>query len=37
MIYDRWTTEYSALWASHAADIQRKAEAKGKSKGKRNA
>jgi predicted transcriptional regulator len=37
LIYDRWTTEYSALWASHAADIQRKAEAKGKSKGKRNA
>ena len=37
MIYDRWTTEYSALWASHAADIKRKAEAKGKGKRKRNA
>jgi predicted transcriptional regulator len=35
IIYDRWTTEYSALWASHAADIKRKAEAKGK--GKKNA
>ena len=28
MIYDRWTTEYSALWASHAADIKYRAEAK---------
>jgi predicted transcriptional regulator len=28
IIYDRWTTEYSALWASHAADIKYKAEAK---------
>jgi predicted transcriptional regulator len=28
MIYDRWTTEYSALWSSHAADIKYRAEAK---------
>ena len=28
MIYDRWTTQYSALWASHAADIKFQAEAK---------
>ena len=28
MIYDRWTTEYSALWASHATDIKFRAEAK---------
>ena len=28
MVYDRWTTEYSALWASHAVDIKFKAESK---------
>ena len=28
MIYDRWTTDYSALWASHVTDVIFKAEAK---------
>ncbi len=31
MIYDRWTTEYSAFWASHVTDIKFKAEAKKRS------
>jgi predicted transcriptional regulator len=30
LIYDRWTTEYSRFWASHATDIKFKAEAKRK-------
>jgi len=34
LIYDRWTTEYSALWASHVTDIKFKSETK-KSKKKR--
>lgn len=29
MIYDRWTTEYSALWASRLTDIKYKIESKG--------
>ena len=28
LVYDRWTSEYSALWASHATDIKIQAEAK---------
>ncbi|MCG8651571.1 MAG: helix-turn-helix domain-containing protein [Pirellulales bacterium] len=28
MIYDRWTTEYSRFWSSHATDLKFKAEAK---------
>lgn len=27
LIYDRWTTEYAALWASHAVDLKVRAEA----------
>jgi DNA-binding transcriptional ArsR family regulator len=26
-IYDRWTTQYSAFWAGHLADIQARVEA----------
>ncbi len=26
LIYDRWTTEYSAFWATHVTDIKFKAE-----------
>ena len=41
LIYDRWTTEYSALWASHTVDLKLKSEAmsktKKKAKGKSNA
>jgi predicted transcriptional regulator len=32
MIYDRWTTEYSALWAGRMTDVKYRVEAK-----KRNA
>ena len=35
MIYDRWTTDYSALWASHVADIKF-ATGAGKKKKKSN-
>ena len=28
LIYDRWTTEYSAFWASHVTDIKFKAESR---------
>ena len=28
LIYDRWTTQYSAFWASHATDLKFQAEAK---------
>jgi predicted transcriptional regulator len=28
LIYDRWTTEYSAFWASHMTDIKFKSELK---------
>lgn len=31
LVYDRWTTEYSAFWASHVTDIKFKAEAKKRS------
>ena len=34
LIYDRWTSEYSQLWASHMTDIKFKAEAKSKKKSK---
>jgi predicted transcriptional regulator len=27
MIYDRWTTEYSALWASHLTEVKYRVEA----------
>lgn len=33
-IYDRWTTEYAALWASHAVDLKLKAEATAKARRK---
>ncbi len=33
LIYDRWTTQYSALWASHATDIKFRAEAKHRKNG----
>ena len=33
MIYDRWTTDYSALWASHAIDIKFMAETKKRTNG----
>lgn len=29
MIYDRWTSEYSALWAQRLTDIKYRVEAKG--------
>ena len=28
MIYDRWTTEYSALWASRLTEVKYRVEAK---------
>jgi len=28
LIYDRWTTEYSAFWASHVTDLKFQAEAR---------
>jgi predicted transcriptional regulator len=28
MIYDRWTSEYSALWASHLTEVKYRVEAK---------
>lgn len=42
MIYDRWTTEYSSLWASRLTEIKYKVESgksptRKKSKGKRKA
>jgi len=30
LIYDRWTGEYSALWASQLTDLKHRIEAKGK-------
>jgi len=30
MIYDRWTTEYSAYWASRLAKVKYKVERRGK-------
>ena len=35
MIYDRWTTEYSALWASRMLDLKYRVEGKKKRKQKR--
>ena len=32
MIYDRWTSEYSALWASELTRLKYRVEAKGKKK-----
>jgi predicted transcriptional regulator len=32
LIYDRWTSEYSALWAHHVTDIKFKSETKEKKK-----
>jgi len=29
MIYDRWSDEYSAFWATQAVDLKRKAEQTG--------
>lgn len=29
LIYDRWTTEYSAFWAGRVADIKYRAEGRG--------
>lgn len=34
MIYDRWTTEYSALWAAHLTGVKYKVESKGAAKPK---
>lgn len=34
MIYDRWTTEYSALWASRLTDVKYRVEAQEASGGK---
>jgi predicted transcriptional regulator len=36
LIYDRWTTEYSRFWSSHATDIKFKAEAKGRTHAAKN-
>ena len=36
MIYDRWTTEYSSLWASRLADVKYQVEGRtGKKKGRK--
>lgn len=32
LIYDRWTTEYSAFWASHVTDLKFKSETKRQNK-----
>ena len=37
LIYDRWTTEYSALWAGRMADIQARVEARATKEEKKNA
>jgi predicted transcriptional regulator len=34
MIYDRWTTEYSALWASRMTEVKYRVEAKEKVHGR---
>ena len=34
MIYDRWTTEYSALWASRMTQVKYKVESKPAKKGR---
>lgn len=33
MIHDRWTTEYSALWAGHLTRIKYRVESKGRKDG----
>lgn len=33
MIHDRWTTEYSALWASRMTRVKYKVESRGKKNG----
>ena len=35
MIYDRWTTEYSALWASRLTEVKYRVEAKEMSGGRK--
>jgi len=35
MIYDRWTTEYSALWASSLTKLKYRVEAQEKTHGRR--
>ena len=35
MIYDRWTTEYSALWASRLTQVKYRVESRGKTHGRR--
>ncbi len=35
MVYDRWTTEYSAFWAGHVTDIKFKAESKRRNHGRK--
>jgi predicted transcriptional regulator len=37
MIYDRWTTEYAAFWASQAVDLKYRVEAKQKARNGRSA
>ena len=32
MIYERWTTEYSAYWSGHVTDIKYRAEARARGK-----
>jgi predicted transcriptional regulator len=34
LIYDRWTTEYSALWASRMTRVKHRVESKGKKHGR---
>lgn len=36
-IYDRWTDQYSAFWASHLTDIQARVEARADGRNKKNA
>jgi predicted transcriptional regulator len=33
IVYDRWTTEYSKLWAKRLTEIKYRVEAKGKANG----
>lgn len=34
MIYDRWTTEYSAFWASHVTDLKFAVESRSRKRGR---
>jgi DNA-binding transcriptional ArsR family regulator len=36
MIYDRWTDEYSAFWATQAVDLKYKVESKNKKRTRRS-